>query len=173
MMDAGEFFAERLRAQPVMAIFRNKDAAQTVALCERAWTSGVSLVEVPVQSETSLRALEAAVKAGAAHGRPVGAGTILTVDGLERAVEAGAAFTVAPGLDEDVIVRAADLRIPHLPGVATATEIGRAVRCGLSWLKAFPAAELGANWAHAQHGPFPQVSLIGTGGISVGNAAAF
>jgi 2-dehydro-3-deoxyphosphogluconate aldolase/(4S)-4-hydroxy-2-oxoglutarate aldolase len=61
----------------------------------------------------------------------------------------------------------------HLPGVATATEIQRALRLGLSWQKAFPASSLGPGWFTAQREPFRQVKLVATGGVSTENAAAF
>jgi 2-keto-3-deoxy-6-phosphogluconate aldolase len=56
--------------------------------------------------------------------------------------------------------------------VATATEIHRAARLGLVWLKAFPAAALGPGWFAAMSGPFPQIRLVATGGVDASNAAA-
>jgi 2-dehydro-3-deoxyphosphogluconate aldolase/(4S)-4-hydroxy-2-oxoglutarate aldolase len=168
---AAEFFDARLSGR-VMVILRGTGAA-TVGLCEQAWSAGVELVEVPVQSDNDLVALRAAVAAGANIGRPVGAGTIVTADLLEAVAEAGAAFTVAPGLDPLVAASSLARGLPHLPGVATATDVHNAQRLDLPWQKAFPASVLGPAWIRALLGPFPAVRFVATGGIDVDNARDF
>lgn len=157
----------------VMGIFRGGSPDETVRLCRAAWDAGVTAVEVPVQSEDGFAALAAAVQAGAEHGRVVGAGTVRTPEQLRRAAEIGARFTVAPGLDSDIVRLSDELGVPHLPGVATSTDIDRALKLGLTWLKAFPASELGAGWVRAQLAPFPEVRFVATGGMDAANAGAF
>jgi 2-dehydro-3-deoxyphosphogluconate aldolase/(4S)-4-hydroxy-2-oxoglutarate aldolase len=103
----------------------------------------------------------------------VGAGTVVGTEQLHTAKALGAAFTVAPGLDPDVVRLSAELRIPRLPGVATPSEIQHAHRLGLSWVKVFPAAELGAGWFKAMHGPFPGLRMVATGGMNARNAPEF
>jgi Entner-Doudoroff aldolase len=147
--------------------------AETVELCRRAGSAGIDLVEVPVQSPDDLAVLRDAVVEGRAAGRLVGAGTVVTVELVEQAVEAGAAFTVAPGLDEEVLRASRAAGLPHLPGVATATEVHRALQLGATWLKAFPAAALGPAWFTAMRGPFPQARFVATGGVAPANAAEF
>jgi 2-dehydro-3-deoxyphosphogluconate aldolase/(4S)-4-hydroxy-2-oxoglutarate aldolase len=63
--------------------------------------------------------------------------------------------------------------MPHLPGVATASEIQRALAAGFVWLKAFPATALGPAWFRAMRGPFPTVRLVATGGIDAHNAQEY
>lgn len=133
----------------------------------------MQLIEIPLQSSSSLECPKAAVAAGEAIGKPVGAGTITTPARAQLAAEAGACFTVAPGLDVDVIEESQRLGMPHLPGVATSTEIGTAVGLGLRWLRMFPAAQLGASWTTAQHGPYPEVEFVAMGGIDADNAPEF
>src|SRR5206468_458092 len=84
-----------------------------------------------------------AAVAGARRGRRGAAGTVLTPAAAGAAAEAGAAFTVAPGLDLDVLSASLRAGLPHVPGVATPSEVHLAVRAGCRWLKAFPAASLG------------------------------
>ena len=168
---AAEFFHEHLTRR-VMVILRGTGAA-TVGLCERAWAAGVEVVEVPVQSETDLIALRAAVAAGAGHGRVVGAGTIVTAELVDTVADAGAAFTVAPGLDPVIAAASRARGLPHLPGVATPTDVHTAQRLDLSWQKAFPASVLGPAWIRALLGPFPDVRFVATGGINVDNARDF
>jgi Entner-Doudoroff aldolase len=168
-----EFFGEHLGSSRVMAILRGYGPSRTAVLCQRAWDLGIGLVEVPVQSEDDLVALRQAVALGRERSRLVGAGTVTSVALVEQVVEAGAAFTVAPGLDERVVEASRAVGLPHLPGVGTATEIHHALGLGLTWLKAFPAAALGAAWVSAMRGPFPQARLVATGGIDLENARDF
>ncbi|ROS42398.1 bifunctional 4-hydroxy-2-oxoglutarate aldolase/2-dehydro-3-deoxy-phosphogluconate aldolase [Amycolatopsis thermoflava] len=172
-MDPADFFAAHLGRTPVLGIFRGLDPQQTVEMCVRAWDFGVELVEIPVQTPDAMPSLRAAVAAAAERGKSVGAGTVTTVDQLVAVREIGAEFTVAPGLHPDVVRESHRLGLPHLPGVATATEIASALALGNTWLKAFPARQLGAGWIAAQLAPFPSVRFVATGGIDAGNAADF
>ncbi|MFD6563799.1 bifunctional 4-hydroxy-2-oxoglutarate aldolase/2-dehydro-3-deoxy-phosphogluconate aldolase [Micromonospora profundi] len=157
----------------VMAILRGLPVAETVRLAERAWDLGIDVVEVPVATPDAVPALRAAVDAGRERGRIVGAGTVLDESQVIAAADAGAAFTVAPGLDLAVADAAAARGLPHLPGVATPTEAQQALRHGLTWLKAFPAISLGPAWFKAMAGPLPQLRFVATGGLDAGNAAQF
>ena len=165
--------AQLMVTSKVMAIFRNHEPHDAVALASTAWDLGIDLVEVPVQSPDSLPTLDAVVRAGAERGKSVGAGTVTTLDQLRDVRARGAAFTVAPGLDPDVVSESNRLALPHLPGVSTPTEIQSAVRLGCDWVKAFPASVLGPEWFRAMGGPFPEMSFVATGGINADNAAEF
>ena len=162
-----------IHRQPVMAILRNMDPHRSVALATRAWDLGIDLVEVPIQSPDAIPSLAAVVKAGAERGKMVGAGTIISSEQVLKCVQFGVAFTVAPGLDEEIVRLCREAGLPHLPGVATASEIQAAVRLGCSVVKAFPASVLGPAWFKAMRGPFPDVSFVATGGVDASNATAF
>ncbi|MEY9214125.1 bifunctional 4-hydroxy-2-oxoglutarate aldolase/2-dehydro-3-deoxy-phosphogluconate aldolase [Thermobifida halotolerans] len=164
---------ELFSGQRIMAILRGMSEHTTVELANRAWDLGMDLVEVPIQSSAALPALRAAVAAGRERGRPVGAGTVTTPARVVQAAEAGAAFTVAPGFDGEVLAASLAAGMPHLPGVATPSEIQRALRHGVTWLKAFPASVLGPDWFTAMRGPFPEVNLVATGGVSAHDAADY
>ncbi|MFJ8825590.1 bifunctional 4-hydroxy-2-oxoglutarate aldolase/2-dehydro-3-deoxy-phosphogluconate aldolase [Streptomyces sp. NPDC102467] len=166
-------FYELFAGAPVMAILRGMPVDKTVELTVRAWELGIRCVEVPVQDKEAGRVLAAVVAAGAERGMPVGAGTVTSAERLDRAVAAGAAFTVAPGLDPDVARASVAAGLPHLPGVATPTDVQAARALGLTWLKAFPASVLGVEWFRAMRGPFPEVPFVATGGMDAGNAAAY
>ncbi|GAA2448215.1 bifunctional 4-hydroxy-2-oxoglutarate aldolase/2-dehydro-3-deoxy-phosphogluconate aldolase [Actinomadura vinacea] len=172
-MDTDDFFGHHLARDPVLGIFRGLAPDDTVELCERAWEFGVELIEVPVQTPDALPSLRAALDAAGRRGKHVGAGTVTTVEQLAAVHELGAAFTVAPGLHSEVAAESLRLGLPHLPGVATATEIANALAFGFTWLKAFPAAQLGTGWIAAQLAPFPLVRFVATGGIGPSNAGSF
>ena len=162
-------FADR----PIMALFRGLGATRSVELARTAWSLGVGVVELPIQSEADVEALAAVVEAGRDDGRIVGAGTVVSVPQVELAASAGAAFTVSPGFDADVVRASAAAGLPPLPGVATATEVQAAMALGLTWLKAFPASLLGPNWFRAMSGPFPDARFVATGGMDASNASIF
>ncbi|MGS2591267.1 bifunctional 4-hydroxy-2-oxoglutarate aldolase/2-dehydro-3-deoxy-phosphogluconate aldolase [Streptomyces hebeiensis] len=166
-------FQEAFENIPLMAILRGLDPRRTVEVSRRAWEVGIRLVEVPVQSDAAVAALEVAVAAGEEHGAAVGAGTVTTLDRLERAVAAGARFTVAPGFSREIAEASLAAGLPHLPGVATATEIQQARALGLTWLKAFPAADLGSGWITSMSGPFPEARFVATGGMGLRNTLEF
>ncbi|GAA4893993.1 2-keto-3-deoxy-phosphogluconate aldolase [Stackebrandtia albiflava] len=166
-------FDELFAGHRIMVILRGLPAARTVELATTAWDAGVELVEVPIGEPDQVASLAAAVAAGAERGKTVGAGTVVTEDQVRAAAHAGARYTVAPGLDTTVAAASRAAGLPHLPGVATATEVQRALAAGCDWVKAFPATTLGPAWFKAMHGPFPGLRLVATGGVSVATAPDF
>lgn len=166
------FFADRLADVPLVAILRGLGPEASVRAAREAWAAGVTLVEVTLERAEGLASLEAVV-ASAPTGVPVGAGTVTTPQRLRRAVDAGATFAVTPGLDHDTVRSAGDLGVPLLPGVATPSEVGSALRLGVRTLKLFPAAALGPGWVRALRDPFPEVRLVATGGLDATSAATF
>lgn len=159
--------------QRVMAILRGMPVDTTIELATRAWDLGVTAVEVPARDPGSLEVLRATVEAGTERGLPVGAGTVITTEQVRAVAEAGAAFTVAPGFDAQVMAASEAAGMPHLPGVATPTDVQAVLKAGGRWVKAFPASVLGADWITAVRAPFPDIRIVATGGIDARNAEAF
>ena len=164
-----EIFAEHR----VMAILRGLPPDETVALAARLWDGGVRVLEVPIGTPAAVSSLRAAVAAGRERGLRVGAGTVTTPEQVRSAADAGAQYTVAPGLDLTVLAASLAAGLPHLPGVGTASEVQRARAAGCRWLKAFPAKALGPDWIAAMHGPFPDIRFVATGGLKVADAKPF
>lgn len=155
------WFADDFFKVPVIAVLRGLTPAEAVKSATRAWDAGVEHVEVTIETPEAVPTLAAVASAAAERGAAVGAGTIIHIEQLDVAASANASFTVSPGLDEGVL-RGSILRgLPHLPGVATPSEILRAKALGLTWLKAFPASLLGPEWIKAMKGPFPNVQFVG------------
>jgi 2-dehydro-3-deoxyphosphogluconate aldolase/(4S)-4-hydroxy-2-oxoglutarate aldolase len=159
-------FDELLEGRPLVAILRGVPIPRALEIARAVWDSGLGVVEVPIQTPEAVECLRAL----AAHGHPVGAGTVRSPEQVAVAAEAGAVFTVAPGLDLDVVRASHDAGLPHLPGVATASEVHHALQAGCDWLKAFPAGSLGAGWLREMRGPFPEAKFVATGGIDARNA---
>ncbi|PKI91104.1 2-dehydro-3-deoxyphosphogluconate aldolase [Actinomycetales bacterium SN12] len=172
-MTDNSVFEEIFRDVPLMAILRGMGVERTLATATRAWDLGITAVEVPVQTPTDIEALRVVAEAARERGLTVGAGTVVTLEHVRQAADAGAAFTVSPGFDVDVVRASHEAGLPALPGVATATEVQRALAEGLTWLKAFPASLLGTGWFPAMRGPFPQARFVATGGMDSGNARSY
>jgi 2-dehydro-3-deoxyphosphogluconate aldolase / (4S)-4-hydroxy-2-oxoglutarate aldolase len=103
----------------------------------------------------------------------VGAGTITTLDRLEAAAQAGAAFIVAPTVDVEIVERAIELGLPVIPGAYSPTEIALAWRMGATFVKVFPASSVGPSHVRELRGPLPEIELIATGGVDAANARSF
>lgn len=166
-------FDQLFAGQPLMAILRSTGVEHSLDLAGQAWDLGINFVEVTIQTPADLEALQAVIAAGREQDKPVAAGTVVTADQVRQAAEAGAAFTVSPGFDAEIVALSAELGLPSLPGVATASEVQRALREGLTWMKAFPASLLGLGWFAAMHGPFPEAKFVATGGMDAGNAGDY
>jgi Entner-Doudoroff aldolase len=168
-----DWFADDFFRIPVIAVLRGLTPAEAVKSATRAWDAGVEHVEVTIETPEAVPTLAAVASAAAERGVAVGAGTIIRTEQLDAAKSAKASFTVSPGLDEAVIKESIRRGLPHLPGVATPSEILRAKSYGLTWLKAFPASQLGPDWIKAMKGPFPDVQFIATGGMKAATAASY
>lgn len=172
-MTDNSVFTDIFGTVPLMAILRGMGVERTLATATRAWDLGITAVEVPIQTPADIEALRVLAEAARERGLTVGAGTVVSPEHVRQAADAGAAFTVSPGLDIDVVRASHDAGLPPLPGVATATEVQRALDEGLTWLKAFPASLLGTGWFPAMRGPFPQARFVATGGMDSSNARAY
>ncbi|MDJ0334925.1 bifunctional 4-hydroxy-2-oxoglutarate aldolase/2-dehydro-3-deoxy-phosphogluconate aldolase [Salinibacterium sp. G-O1] len=170
---SASYFSHALPPGSILAILRGHGVDRTLALAESVWAAGVNLVEIPLQDSRSLVALRETVELGKTLGKEVGAGTIVSTELVARAREAGAAFTVAPGLDPLVVAASGEHGLPHLPGVFTPSDIQAAMSSGFSWMKLFPASVLTPAGLRQLRGPFPDVSFVATGGVEVASAEEY
>ena len=102
----------------------------------------------------------------------VGAGTVLTPAEAEMAIDAGARFILSPSLDIETIGVTKELGAVSIPGAFTLTEILTAWRSGADIVKVFPAS-VGASYMRDIRGPLPQIRLMPTGGVNLGNIREF
>ena len=172
-MADNEQFSELFHSAPLMAILRGMGAERSLSVATTAWDLGIDVVELPIQTPADLEALRIVAAAGRERGKIVGAGTVVSVEHVRQAADAGARFTVSPGFDPEIVRASSDAGMPAMPGVATASEVQLALKEGLTWLKAFPASVLGTGWLRAMHGPFPEAKFVTTGGMSAGNAEEY
>ncbi|MCP1845266.1 2-dehydro-3-deoxyphosphogluconate aldolase/(4S)-4-hydroxy-2-oxoglutarate aldolase [Bradyrhizobium sp. USDA 4524] len=154
---------------PVLTIERLEDA---VPLAKALVAGGVRTLEVTLRTAVAVDAARAII-AGVPEAI-VGIGTILNGDDLVRAEALGAKFGISPGATPELLTAAAASRLPFAPGIATASELMQALAHGFDVVKFFPAEQAGGIKAlRALAGPFPQVRVCPTGGVSEANAATW
>jgi 2-dehydro-3-deoxyphosphogluconate aldolase/(4S)-4-hydroxy-2-oxoglutarate aldolase len=156
------------RLIPVIALDRAEDAGP---LADALLAGGLPVAEVTFRTS----AAEASIREMSKRSHMlVGAGTVLDVDTVKRAVDAGAKFIVSPGFSEKVVSYCIAQKIPVTPGCVTPTEIQIALEHGISTVKFFPAEAVGGlKTLKAFAAPFAQVKFIPTGGITEKNLAEY
>jgi 2-dehydro-3-deoxyphosphogluconate aldolase/(4S)-4-hydroxy-2-oxoglutarate aldolase len=172
-MNQKELFGalEKYGVIPVIAI---DDVASALFLADALIEGGLPVAEITFRTAVA-RDVIAALKAE----KPdliLGAGTILTLENLRAAVDCGARFGVAPGLNPAIVKEAYNLDLPFIPGVATPSDIEAALGLGAKLLKFFPAeANGGVTMLRALSGPYTHtgVKFVPTGGVSLNNIEAY
>ena len=149
---------------PVVGIVRNIKADDFEKILPLYIQAGFLTIEVTmntVGAESMIRKAKT-VYGDALH---VGAGTVCDMDGLQKALDAGADFIVTPIVVKEVIKKCVGIEVPVFPGAFTPTEIFQAWSLGASMIKVFPASHLGPEFIKAIKAPFPQIKLMPTGGV--------
>jgi 2-dehydro-3-deoxyphosphogluconate aldolase / (4S)-4-hydroxy-2-oxoglutarate aldolase len=159
----------------VVAIARRLDPAIVASTCDGLVRGGIHALELTLNDpeDAALEALGTAVRHAAGTHLCIGAGTVLSIEAARRAIDAGAAFLVAPHVDAELVAWAAGQGIAMLPGAGTPTEVLVAWRAGAAAVKVFPASSLGPTFIRELHGPLPDVPLMPTGGVTVDSAGEF
>ncbi len=161
-----------IRATRIVPVLASPSVESTVQTVGALASAQCNVAKVTLRSASAIDGLRAA--ASAFPDVAIGAGSVRDAASAEAAIEAGAAFLVSPGLSADVVRVASACRIAIIPGVATATEVMRALDLGLDLLKLFPAQTLGGvSLVSALAAPFPMVSFLPTGGIGQSHLASY
>ena len=128
----------------IIAILRGVRPDEVEAIAEELIAAGITLIDVPLNSPDPFDSIARLVKL--ADGRAfVGAGTVLTVEAVERLAKLGSQLVISPNTNTDVIRRTRELDMFSMPGVFTATDAFNALDAGAQVLKFFPADILGAS----------------------------
>ena len=160
--------AERFQELAVVPVVVLNDAKDALPLAEALVEGGLPCAEVTFRTEA---AEESIWKMAEKYpDMLVGAGTVLTIDQVDRAVGAGAKFIVSPGFDPEIVDYCLDKQIPVFPGCVTPSELAQAVKRGLEVVKFFPAAQYGGvATIKALAAPYTMVKFMPTGGVSTKN----
>jgi 2-dehydro-3-deoxyphosphogluconate aldolase/(4S)-4-hydroxy-2-oxoglutarate aldolase len=156
-----------------IAVGRRIPAAEAPRIGEALVAGGLRVMELTLNEPRAeaLAAIEALAAEADDLGALVGAGTVLSIGAAKGAVDAGAAFIVSPHTDVELIAWCALKGVPCFPGALSPTEIHAAWVAGASAVKLFPAAVVGPGYLAQVAGPFPDIPLVPTGGVSAQTAA--
>ena len=164
MSAAAERFAE-LGVVPVVVLEDAKDAAP---LAKALVEGGLPCAEVTFRTAAAEESIR--IMASEYPDMFVGAGTVLTIDQVDRAVAAGAKFIVSPGFDPEIVDYCLSKDIPVFPGVITPSEVAQAVKRGLKVVKFFPAEQFGGvATIKAMAAPYVGLKFMPTGGVNAKN----
>lgn len=157
---------------PVVGIIRGLQPDDITQILPAYLDAGLTTIEITMNTAGATSMIRNAVQHHA-EGLNIGAGTVCTLDDLDRAVEAGAQFIVTPVISKKVIKACVKRGIPIFPGAFTPSEIYKAWDLGASMVKVYPATSLGPEYIKDVKAPLNQLRLMPTGGISLDNMAAY
>lgn len=158
-----------------IAIGRNVDALAAPVIGAALVAGGVRVMELTLNEPEAdaLRSIEALARAADSLGALVGAGTVLSIQAAQRAANAGASFIVMPHCDPELIRWCAAQGLPCFPGALSPSEILAAWSAGASGVKLFPASAVGPGYLKQLAGPFPDIPMVPTGGVSADTAGSW
>jgi 2-dehydro-3-deoxyphosphogluconate aldolase/(4S)-4-hydroxy-2-oxoglutarate aldolase len=157
---------DALLKHKIMGLVRTNDQATGQAMADAMVNAGIRAIEITL---TTPGALDIVEKLSENKDLIVGVGTVISKENVKSAEKAGAKFIVSPNTDSDVIEKTKSLDMVSMPGIATATEVGRALKAGADILKLFPASTYGPAHLKALRDPYPGQFWCPTGGISLGS----
>jgi 2-dehydro-3-deoxyphosphogluconate aldolase/(4S)-4-hydroxy-2-oxoglutarate aldolase len=163
---------ERIAAFPILPVMPVRSIEEGLADIDGLVGEGAPVIEILFRTPQAPEVLRRARMRHPAC--TFGAGTLLNEGHVKLAVEAGAAFTVSPGLTSALheAIRAAGL--PHMPGALTASEVMQAREWGYTLLKYYPSEASNGPTVLADYANiFDDVSFVTTGGIDAGKLAAY
>lgn len=163
---------DHFKALPLMGILRGVKPDALSPLTEAVAASGLQAIEITMNTEGAAALIRRMV--AVARGRlMVGAGTVLSLEQMHEALDAGASFIVSPVLVDEVVGYCAENRIPVFPGALTPQEIYRAWNAGATMVKVFPAKFFGPSYFKEIKGPFRDIELLACGGVSADTIASY
>lgn len=167
-----KFSPELFNRIPIVGILRSVPPLTVPILARYYADAGLTTLEVTMNSDEALTTITRLVQDF--EGRlNIGAGTVCTLEDLDKALSAGAQFIVTPILQEEVIKACVQQQIPVFPGAYSPTEIYKAWHMGATMVKVFPATKLGASYIKEVLAPMDYLKLLPTGGVSLDNFTEF
>ena len=158
----------KFEKKPFLGILRGIDTGVLEPLLDTVISSGLETIEVTMNTANASELIRRAVEIS--KGRLViGAGTVLGVDSLKQALDAGATFIVSPVLIKEVVEHCVKNKIPVFPGALTPQEIYNAWQAGATMVKVFPAKLFGPSYFREVKAPLGETKLLACGGVNKDN----
>jgi len=147
----------------VIAVIRTDDPEIAATLARGFNSTSVDAIEITMTVPNALEVIEKLIQEGVTR---LGGGTVRTIEQVQRLRSMGAAFGVAPNLDEAILKEAVRLGLPFTPGTLTPSEMVRAQQLGATSLKVFPISAVGGiEFVHSVLEPLPDLALVVSGGV--------
>lgn len=162
----------RFKKLPILGILRGVEPDAIEPLVESVVSSGLETIEIAMNSKDAAALIKRAVKA-AKNRLMIGAGTVMGMNILDDALDAGATFIVMPTLVHDVAEYCVRKRIPLFPGAFSPQEIYNAWNAGATMVKVFPASMFGPAYIKEVKAPFDKIELLACGGVTPENIKTY
>ncbi len=163
---------QRFKKLPLMGIIRGVEAPLIEPLIETIINCGLETIEITMNTPGAVALIKKAVLISAGR-LMIGAGTVLGMEDLQNALEAGASFIVMPVLIPEVTAYCLKKKIPVFPGALTPQEIFNAWGAGATMVKVFPAGVFGPKYFKEIKGPFADIELMAVGGVRLENISEY
>ena len=162
-----------VRTIGIIPVIRAPSPDSALRVIDALQSAGLLVAEVTMSVPNAIGAIAAASRRFGGNVL-IAAGTVTDGATAQRAIDAGAEMIVSPCLVEEVIDVARQHGVAVMPGALTPTEILNAARSGADFVKVFPASSVGGvAYLRALRGPFPELALVPTGGVTLDNAGEF
>lgn len=156
----------------IIPAVRACSAADALFASEAVFSSGIPVVEITMTIPNAASIIARLIRD--CSNVIVGAGTVLDVDAARLCVDAGASFLTSTGLDCELVEFARQHNILIIPGALTPSEVMMARKAGVAFVKLFPCSSVGGpSYIRALRGPFPDMRLIASGGVTQQSAADY
>lgn len=152
----------------VVAVIRLKDKRRLTKVIEAVRSGGVKCIEITMTVPGAVEVIRELVPS-VPKDVLIGAGTVTTRETALKVIDAGAAFVVGPVFNPEIVELCNQRDVPVMPGCFSPTEIFSAWSAGADIIKVFPATSLGPKYFKDVHGPFPEIRLMPTGGVTIDN----
>ena len=163
---------EKISTLGVVPVVVLEDAKDAAPLAKALVEGGLPCAEVTFRTDAAEEAIK--IMTSEYPDMFVGAGTVLTIEQVDRAVAAGAKFIVSPGFDPEIVDYCLSKEIPIFPGCITPSEVAQAVKRGLKVVKFFPAEQFGGvATIKAMAAPYVGLKFMPTGGVSAKNLESY
>ena len=163
---------ERIASYGVVPVVVLEDVNDALPLAKALVNGGLAVAEVTFRTEAAEESIR--ILSRTYPEMLLGAGTVLTIEQVDRAVKAGASFIVSPGTNPEVIEYCVKKNIPIVPGTCTPSNVETCLEYGLELVKFFPAEPCGGlDFIKAIAAPYTGVKFMPTGGINAGNVKEY
>lgn len=153
---------EKVKIIPVAVI---EDSENAIPLGKALLDAGLPLVEVTFRTEAAAESIS--ILRSEFPSMLVGAGTVLKIEQVKAAIDAGSEFIVTPGFNPTIVDYCVENKIPIVPGLNTPSFIEWGLERGLNYFKFFPAdISGGPKMLQLLSGPYPSVKFMPTGGVN-------